>query len=242
MVSAPSAALGARVGSGSPLSYSGMRAGSAGEGAGSGGGTMGFGNENPDGNVDETGTRTGAAGGQGWRPARLAVIGFFLVAGLSFGSWVVRIPEVQDALALDDAQLGLALLGTAVGSIAAMTATGWLIARVGSRTVTTVAALGVCLTLPLLPLAPSLPLLFAALLLFGAAYGTMDVAMNAQAVLVEERYARPIMSSFHGVFSLGGLIGAASAGLVVGAGVPPVPHLLAVALALALLVAAATRD
>ena len=183
----------------------------------------------------------GTVGGQGWRPARLAVIGFFLVAGLSFGSWVARIPEVQDALGLDDAQLGLTLLGTAIGSIAAMTGSGWLIARFGSRAVTTVAALGVCLTLPLLPLAPSMPLLFAALLLFGAAYGTMDVSMNAQAVLVEQRYGRPIMSSFHGVFSLGGLLGAASAGLVVGAGVAPEPHLLGVGLTLALLVAAATR-
>jgi predicted MFS family arabinose efflux permease len=180
----------------------------------------------------------GTGGGRGWRPARLATIGVFLVAGLSFGSWVARIPEVQDALGLDDAQLGLTLLGTAIGSIAAMTGSGVLIARFGSRAVTTAAALGVCVTLPLLPLAPSMPLLFAALLLFGAAYGTMDVAMNAQAVLVEERYGRPIMSSFHGVFSLGGLLGAASAGLVVGAGVAPVPHLLAVGLALALLVAA----
>ncbi|HYO29021.1 MAG TPA: MFS transporter [Thermomicrobiales bacterium] len=180
----------------------------------------------------------GTGGGRGWRPARLATIGVFLVAGLSFGSWVARIPEVQDALGLDDAQLGLTLLGTAIGSIAAMTGSGVLIARFGSRAVTTAAALGVCVTLPLLPLAPSMPLLFAALLLFGAAYGTMDVAMNAQAVLVEERYGRPIMSSFHGVFSLGGLLGAASAGLVVGAGVAPVPHLLAVGLALALRVAA----
>ena len=202
---------------------------------------MGGRNGKADGSVGEDRTGFGPAGGRGWRPARLAVIGFFLVAGLSFGSWVARIPEVQDALGLDDARLGLALLGTAVGSITAMTGSGWMIARFGSRTVTTVAALGVCVTLPLLPLAPSMPLLFAALLLFGAAYGTMDVAMNAQAVLVEERYGRPIMSSFHGVFSLGGVIGAASAGLVVGVGVAPAPHLLAVALALALLVAAATR-
>ena len=189
------------------------------------------------------GDRIGDAGesratGQ-WRPARLAVIGVFLVAGLSFGSWVARIPEVQDAIGLDDAQLGLALLGTAIGSIAAMSTTGWTIARFGSRAVTVVAALGVCATLPLLPLAPSMPLLFLALLLFGACYGTMDVAMNAQAVLVEERYRRPIMSSFHGVFSLGGLLGAASAGLIVGIGVAPVPHLLAVGLVLVVLIAAA---
>lgn len=160
---------------------------------------------------------------------------------MSFGSWVARIPEVQTGLGLDDSRLGLVLLGMAMGSIVAMTATGWLIARFGSQAVTTIAALGVCGLLPLLPMAPSMGLLFLALLCFGAAYGTMDVSMNAQAVAVEERYGRPIMSSFHGVFSLGGLLGAAMAGLLAGAGLAPAPHLLAVGVVLALVVLTATR-
>lgn len=184
----------------------------------------------------------GAGNGNGdWRPARLAVAAFFAIAGLSFGSWVARIPEVKDAIGLSDAHLGLALLGAAVGAISAMTASGWLIDRFGSRRVVMVAGAGVCLALPLLPAAPSQLLLFLALFIFGAAYGVMDVAMNAQAVLVEERYGRPIMSSFHGVFSVGGLLGAASAGLVIGAGVAPVPHLLGVGLVLATLALAASR-
>ncbi|MCC6313686.1 MAG: MFS transporter [Thermomicrobiales bacterium] len=177
-----------------------------------------------------------------WRPQRLAVISFFLLAGLAFGSWVARIPDIKHRLRLDDAQLGFALLGSAVGAILAMSAAGWMIGRFGSRHVVVVAAAGVCLMLPVLPFAPSGPMLFVLLLLFGACYGTLDVAMNAQAVMVEERYARPIMSSFHGVFSVGGLLGAALAGLAAGVGLPPGPHLLAIAVALLALGAiAATR-
>jgi fucose permease len=80
-----------------------------------------------------------------------------------------------------------------------------------------------------------------ALFIFGIGFGLLDVSMNVQAVAVEERYGRPIMSTFHGVFSIGGLLGAASAGLIAGAGVAPVPHLLAVALMLLILVTVANR-
>ena len=163
------------------------------------------------------------------RSARVAVAAFFALAGIAFGSWVSRIPEVKAKLGLDPGQLGLALLGMAVGAVIAMPTTGWLIARWGSRRVCGTAGILACLTLLLPVLAPSGPLLFVALMLFGSAYGVMDVSMNTQAAAVEALYARPIMSSFHGVFSVGGLVGAATAGLITGLGVAPVPHLAAVA-------------
>ena len=87
---------------------------------------------------------------------------------------------------------------------------------------------------------PSMLLLMLALFIFGIGFGLLDVSMNVQAVAVEEGYGRPIMSTFHGVFSIGGLLGAASAGLIAGAGVAPLPHLLAVALVLLVLVAVAS--
>lgn len=159
-------------------------------------------------------------------PARAAVVAYFVLAGLSFSAWAVRIPDVKSALRLDDATLGLALLGTAAGSVVAMTASGWTIARFGSQRVTVTAALLTCATLVLPALAPSATLLFAALFVFGAAYGALDVAMNAQAAAVEERWGSPIMSSFHGAFSAGALIGSFIAAVIAGRGVPPVPHLL----------------
>jgi hypothetical protein len=123
-----------------------------------------------------------------------------------------------------------------------MTASGWTIARFGSRRVTTATGLLTCITLVLPPLAPSAPLLFAALFAFGAAYGALDVAMNAQAAAVEARWGRPIMSSFHGTFSSGTLLGSFFAGLIAGRGVPPVPHLLVTGLALAMVAVVAARS
>ena len=156
------------------------------------------------------------------------------------GSWVARIPAVQNSLRLDDGQLGIALLSTSVGAILAMPATGWLVQKWGNPRVIQFAATALCASLPLLALAPSMPLLMLALFIFGIGFGLLDVSMNVQAVAVEADYGRPIMSTFHGVFSIGGLVGAAGAGLIAGAGVAPLPHLLAVALILLVLVAVAS--
>jgi MFS family permease len=172
--------------------------------------------------------------------SRAAVIAFFVLAGLSFSAWAVRIPDVKSALHLDDATLGLALLGTAAGSVVAMTASGWTIARFGSHRVTVTAALLTCATLVLPALAPSAPMLFAALFVFGAAYGALDVAMNAQAAAVEELWGSPIMSSFHGTFSAGALVGSFVAAVIAGQGISPVPHLLGTGLVMALVALAAS--
>lgn len=175
------------------------------------------------------------------RPARLAVMAVFLLNGLALGSWFPRIPDVQRSLGLSDGALGVALLGTAVGALVAMPATGWLIARWGSRRVTTASALALCAALPLPALAPSLPLLVPALVLLGAGNGVLDVSMNTQAVAVERRYGRPIMTAFHGLFSTGGLLGATVAGIVAGNGIGPARQLLPTALVLALAALAARR-
>jgi len=93
--------------------------------------------------------------------------------------------------------------------------------RIGSRATTSMAAIALCVTLPLPVISPAIPLLALSLVSLARANATLDVAMNAQAVLVEREYGRPIMSSFHGLFSLGGLAGAALAGLAIGLGVHP---------------------
>ncbi len=148
------------------------------------------------------------------RRARVAVSAAFMAGGIVIGSWAPHIPLVKDRLGLGPGLLGTALLAMAVGAVVAMPTTGFLIARFGSAPVTRVAALAFVPAFLLPILAPSLPLLIAALAIFGAATGIMDVAMNAHAVYVEERMRRPVMSSFHGLFSLGGLIGAAIGGVM----------------------------
>jgi MFS family permease len=121
-----------------------------------------------------------------------------------------------------------------------MNLAGYVAARVGSSVVTAVAGLLFCAAVPLLALAPSLPILALSLAVFGAAGGSTDVAMNTQGVAVERRYGRPILTSFHAFYSLGGLLGAALAGLASGQGIAPLPQftVISVLCAASLLVAA----
>jgi MFS family permease len=167
--------------------------------------------------------------GRSVRDARLAVLAIFFLSGFGFGNWAVRIPAVQERLGLGEGLLGLALLGMAVGSLVSMPLAGGLISRLGSRRVVGATALAYSLMLPLLAVAPNLASLVAALVLVGAATGSLDVSMNAQAVAVEKGTGRPIMSSFHAAFSLGGLAGAAAGGAVAAWGVGVAPHLTGVA-------------
>jgi len=162
----------------------------------------------------------------GAHAARHAIAFTFLVNGAVLGTWVSRIPAIKQALTLSDAHLGLALLSMAVGALAAFPVAGALIARVGSRRVTAISGTTYCLTLPLLAAASDFTQLACALFAFGAMNGAMDVAMNAHGADVEQRYRRPIMSSLHGMFSLGGLLGAAGGAAMAGATVAPGPHFL----------------
>jgi MFS family permease len=153
----------------------------------------------------------------------------FFVNGAAGASWLVRIPDVRDGLGLSPGELGGALLGAPLGALVGVPVAGWLVGHFGSRWVTVAAALATCGALPLPAVAPNLPLLAAALGLLGISYGALDMAMNAQAVAVEGRYGRPLMSSFHAFFSVGGIAGSFASGLVAARGVPPLPDLLGAA-------------
>ena len=173
----------------------------------------------------------------GLRATRLALFAIFLVNGVGIASWVAHIPDVKRKFGFSDATLGLALLAVAAGSVGALLFGGQMVARWGSRAVIVVAGGLFCVVLPLLVSVPTVPLLFLVLPIFGACIGAMEVAINVQCVAVEERYGRPIMSTFHALFSVGGLLGAGLAALVLARGVMPGAHLFGVALALAVLVA-----
>ncbi len=148
------------------------------------------------------------------RAARRASLAAFFLNGTVFGVWATQIPLIKASLDLSAAVMGSALLCLAAGALTAMVASGVFLARVGSAAVTRVTALAFAGLLPLLSLMPDLLSLCVALALFGAAGGTMDVAMNAQGAQVERRLGRPIMSSLHGMWSLGGLTGAGLGGLL----------------------------
>ncbi|HSP96569.1 MAG TPA: MFS transporter [Candidatus Dormibacteraeota bacterium] len=161
---------------------------------------------------------------------RRAVATLFFLNGAVLASWVPHIPAVQMRLGLGESALGIALLGMAAGALLAIPLAGWAIPRLGSRMVVRASGLLFCAALLAPLLAADLPHLIAALMLFGGANGAMDVAMNAQAVAVERRLQRPIMSWFHGMWSVGGLTGAALAALALYAGLSPIVHAIAAAL------------
>ncbi len=161
--------------------------------------------------------------------ARLSVLAVFFFNGFAIASWFVRIPAVRNDLSLSEGLLGVALLGVAVGAMASMPVAGALASRFGSRRVVGATALLLAVSLVPPALAPNLFFLVLALVLLGAANGALDVSMNAQAVAVEGRYGRPIMSSFHAAFSFGGLAGAAGGGVIASLGVGTLAHLSAVA-------------
>jgi predicted MFS family arabinose efflux permease len=167
----------------------------------------------------------------------VAVSLLFLLYGVILGSWTSRIPAVKQGLGVSDGELSIALLAFAAGAIVGMQAVGRLVDRFSSRRVMIPAVLvdGALLLGP--AFAPSLPLLVLALFGFGAVHGTLNVAMNANAVEVQRAWQRPIISSFHAVYSIGGFIGSAAGGLFARAGLGPGPTFASVA-GLVVLVAA----
>lgn len=138
----------------------------------------------------------------------------FLINGLGMSAWAPLVPFARDRLQLSGASLGALLLCLGIGSLAAMPVTGTLVARFGCRRVMCVSTLLVLMMMPLLATADSHLVMAAALMLFGAGLGMLDVAMNYQAVQVEQAADKPMMSGFHGFFSLGGILGAGTVSLL----------------------------
>ncbi|MEU6225644.1 MFS transporter [Streptomyces sp. NPDC047042] len=155
---------------------------------------------------------------------RIALTVFFALDGFVFAGWVVRIPAVKAQTDASASALGLALLGVSGGAVVTMILTGRLCRRYGNHRVTVVCAVLLCLSVALPPLTHSALALGAVLLIFGMAFGGINVAFNSAAVDLVAALRRPIMPSFHAAFSLGGMIGAGLGGLVAGV-LSPTRHL-----------------
>ncbi len=149
------------------------------------------------------------------RRARWALAAMFFANGFLTGSWAPQIPVFLTRLEISRFTLGLLILLFGLGAVAAMSLSGHLISRYGSRGVmrTTAACSGFGLLA--VALAPDIPLAALAMILFGGVIGSMDVAMNANAVVVERKLGRAIMSSSHGFWSLGGFVGGGLGGFAI---------------------------
>ncbi len=146
----------------------------------------------------------------------IAVHTCFFINGFVFANWAARIPRLQLEYGLDNQALGFTLLAHSIGAFIAMPVSGWMIIRNGSRRITVISAILFCIFFCCVPWAPTASLLLIPYFFMGAATGVMDVAMNAQAVVVEKELGKPVMTLFHGLFSIGMVIGGLTGALFSG--------------------------
>lgn len=163
------------------------------------------------------------------RATRIAVSALFFLTGLCFSSWASRIPDIQQALGLNDAGLGSLLLALPVGSLISLPVAGILVSKYGSRQVLLIAGVAYAAVLPALGLAQHAWELSIFLVLFGFCGNIANIAVNTQAVGVEVMYGRSIMASFHGLWSVAGFTGAAIGAGMSGLHLAPVYHFLIIA-------------
>jgi MFS family permease len=172
--------------------------------------------------IERESTRVeGMAGFLDRHSGRVAVATAFLAHSLIAGSWASRIPAIKHSLDLSDGQLGVALFGMAAGTLVGGRAGGVVAGRFGARTVVRAGIPVFAATLVVAALAGDLAALTATMVVFGVVAAMVDVAMNAEAVVVERAAARPLMSGFHGMWSLGLLCGALVGVLAAAAGARP---------------------
>ncbi|HEY2673927.1 MAG TPA: MFS transporter [Rugosimonospora sp.] len=166
---------------------------------------------------------------------RLAIAAAFIIHGAVSGGLAARMPAIAGNLHLSPGTLGIALVMPAVGGVATMPFTGWAIDRLGVRSATRLllTVWGASLALP--ALATGVWSLAAGFLVYGAAAASADVAMNAQAVAIEARVGRPILSGLHGLWSVGSFMGSGIGALAALLRIGYRPHLTVVAAVLAVL-------
>lgn len=172
---------------------------------------------------------------------QLATRSIFLIAGIGMSSWAPLVPYAKARLDVSDAALGGLLLFLGLGSLIAMPLTGSLVGKQGCKRVILCSSLIVMLLLPFMATLATPVTLAIALMLFGAAIGTLDVAMNIQAVEVEKAAERTMMSGFHGFYSVGGIAGAGLVSAMLWLGLSPLQAVLAILLLLLLLLLGSQR-
>jgi MFS family permease len=146
----------------------------------------------------------------------------FLVSGFGLACWGPLVPLAKVRLGVDDGALGLLLLCLGLGSVGAMQLAGPLTSKFGAKPAIVLGGIGQALLLPCLAFAPTVATMAASLLLFGAFLGVIEVGMNVHAIEVEKLAAKPLMSGFHGLFSVGGFVGSTLLTIVLSAKISPI--------------------
>jgi MFS family permease len=155
---------------------------------------------------------------------RIAVGAMFFMTGLCFASWASRIATIQQNLNLSDAALGGVLFAMPVGLMCSLPFSGWVITKIGSRKLLIGALIVYSCCLVTLGLAQNTIQLIICLTLFGFASNAVNISVNTQAVAAEELYQKPILASFHGIWSLAGFTGAGIGTFMIGKSIIPFYH------------------
>ncbi|WP_017730507.1 MFS transporter [Nafulsella turpanensis] len=155
---------------------------------------------------------------------RIALNVLFFLSGLCFSTWASRIPDIKDSFDFSDSELGAVLLVRPVGALFALPLSGVIVDKFGSKLSSTAGILLFSLGLALLGSAATVPFLLGSLLIFGIAANLINISNNAQALLIQNKYGKVIMSSFHGLWSLAGFCGAGLGVLALSAGLATATH------------------
>lgn len=163
------------------------------------------------------------------RQVRIAVSVFFFCIGLCFASWASRIPDIKIALGLSKASLGTILLALPAGQLSAMPFSGRLVTHYGSKKVLRIGLVLYAIAVTNLGLAEAPWQLALALYIFGVCGNLCNISVNTQAIRAEKLYGRPIMTSFHGAWSIAGFTGAGIGWFMTARHVSPYLHFVIVA-------------
>lgn len=161
----------------------------------------------------------------------------FLIPGIGISAWAPLVPFVKERANLNEGILGLLLLCIGLGSFVAMPLATKVAMRTGCRAPILIGAALIMGALPLLGLLDSVYGLAVVLVLFGAGLGAVEVVANFQAVKVEQAFDKPMMSSFHGMWSVGGIAGATAVSIALWLGASPLQAALLISCAIAALIA-----
>lgn len=167
---------------------------------------------------------------------RIAASCFFFVCGFVFATWASRIPAVKEQFHLNEAELGAVLFMLPLGALVALPFAGWAVSVIGSRIMNFASAIVYALVLLFIGYSNTVFMLSIALFLFGFCGNVLNIAMNTQALLVqEEMYNKSLLSSFHGLWSIGAMTGAALGGYTMKTGATTTQHFLTVAITVTVL-------
>jgi MFS family permease len=171
-------------------------------------------------------------GRTGPRAARIAITVFFFASGFGFSTWASRIPDIQQHLKLNEAQLGWVLFAMPAGLMATLPFTGLLLSRYNGRYVMLAGAVVFNLMLTMIGLVSATWQLCLLLFLFGSSRNLFNISLNAQSIAVQRMYSKSIITTFHGIWSIAGFGGAALGALMVAMNQQPFTHFVVVALLL----------